>query len=73
MSNEPHTISLDQVLELVRGLGIEPDRQTLKSLHIEGCKVEVVRYRLNEDGRQYLVGPNELATETITIRMGASA
>lgn len=71
MSNDPHTIGLDKLLELVRGLGIEPDRNTLKSVHIEAGKVEVVRYRLNDDGQKYVVGHNELATETVTIRVEA--
>lgn len=72
MSNDPHTVGADQLLELVHALGIEADRNTLKSIHIEGGKVEVVRYRLNENGQKYVVGPYEVATETVTLRVEAS-
>jgi len=70
MSNQPHTIPLDRVLELIRGLGIEVDAADLKSIHVEAGRVEVVRYRRNETGHKYIVGPNELATETVTIVIG---
>lgn len=70
MSNDPHTITLDRLGELLRGLGLDPvDLSDLRSIHMEGGKVEVIRYRRNEEGNTYLVGPNELATETVTIRI----
>ncbi|MEV4197012.1 hypothetical protein [Micromonospora globbae] len=74
MSNDPHTITLGKLAELPRGLGLDPvDLGDIKSVHVEGQKVTVVRFRRNEHGRHYLVGPGEAATETVTIRVGASA
>lgn len=73
MSNQPHTIPLDRLLELVRSLGIEADPVDLKSVRIEAGRVEVVRFRRNEAGMKYSVSPNELATETVTIAIEARA
>lgn len=73
MSNDPHTITLDRLIELVAGLGIDTTdiRSNMRSIHIEAGRVEVVRFRRNEAGKIYTVGSNEVATETITIAVQA--
>jgi hypothetical protein len=74
MSSDPHSIPLDRLIELVAGLGIDTTRpQDIRSIHIENRKVEVVRFRRNESGRKYTVGPNEVATETVTIAIEGRA
>ena len=73
MSNQPHTISLNRLLDLVRGLGIEVEPADLKSVHMEAGRVELVRFRRNDAGQKYAVGPNELATETVTIAIEVRA
>lgn len=69
MSADPHHITIAQVRELLTGLGIEPDTANIRTVVIESGKVTVVRYRLDESGHRYVVGPNELATETIMIKV----
>lgn len=72
MSNEPHVIAYEKlvelIVELIVGLGIDPDMDALQSVSINTDGVTVVRVRLNEQGRVYVVG-NEFATETVTIRI----
>ncbi len=68
MSNEPHVITLQQVSNLLVGLGLDPDLKNLRSVHMEGQCVTVVRNRRNDEGLHYVVG-DELATETTTIRL----
>lgn len=68
MSNDPHRISLAKLADLLVGLGLDADVKRLKSVSIESGKVTVVRMRLNENGRTYVLpGRNEVATETVTI------
>lgn len=69
MSKDPHVITLDRVAELLVGLGLDPDMDTLKAVHIEPHGITVRRARVDEQGRQYVVG-DEVATETVTIRIG---
>lgn len=67
MSNDPLTIPLDRVVELLRGLGVEPaDPRHLKSVLVRPGAVEVVRYRTDDGGKHYLAG-DYTATETIVI------
>ncbi|MEV4521479.1 hypothetical protein AB0J77_14720 [Micromonospora tulbaghiae] len=74
MSNDPHRVPLSKVLAFLRDIGIDPlDVNTLKSVTFSGEGVEVVRHRLNEDGRLYLVGRGEVATETVTLRLDGEA
>lgn len=68
MANDPHRITLDQLRDLLAGLGIEPDVMTLRTIFIEPGKVTVVRMRLDENGNSYVLPEqNEVATETVTI------
>ncbi|MFI6228883.1 hypothetical protein ACIBCR_16390 [Micromonospora echinospora] len=67
MSNDPYRITRAQIEGLLRGLGLDPvDLRQIRSIHMTGTKVEVVRARLDEAGRMHPVG-NEVATETVTI------
>lgn len=69
MSNDPLSIHLDKLAELLRGFGLDPvDVNTLQAVNIEPHGITVVRQRLDERGRAYVVG-NEIATETVTIRI----
>jgi hypothetical protein len=67
MSNDPLTITLDRIVELLRGLGVEPaDPRDLKSVFIRPGAVEVVRYRKDARGKHYIAGDG-LATQTTVI------
>lgn len=59
-------IPLSRLTELLGGLGLDPVDSVVKSVHVEGGSVEVVRYRLDEGGNNYVVG-HVPATETVVI------
>jgi len=68
MSNDPRRINFDKVLDLVRGLGIDPvDPKDIRRVVIDPHGIEVVRFRREEDGRTFLGFGNQPITETITI------
>jgi hypothetical protein len=68
VSSDAHRITLDQIRDLLTGLGIEPDTNRLMTVFIEPGKVTVVRKRQDENGRYVLLlDHNEVATETTTI------
>lgn len=74
MSNDTHRVPLSKVLAFLRDIGLDPvDPATLSSVTISPHGVEVVRYRLNEDGRMYTAGPNQVATETVTLALDGDA
>jgi hypothetical protein len=69
VSNDPLSIGLSKLAELLRGFGLDPvDVKTLKAVHILPDGITVIRHRLDERGRAVVVG-DELATETVTIRL----
>jgi hypothetical protein len=68
MSNEPLRIGYGKLVDLLVGLGIDPDMKTLSSVHIDPEMVTVVRHRTDEDGRKVAAG-REVLTETVTIRI----
>lgn len=68
MSTDPHTITFDQVRDLVAGLGLGRDIENLRSVLIDPHGITVVRLRRNEAGRVYIVG-DDVATETVTIKL----
>ncbi len=69
MSNDPLIIHIDRLVELLRGFGLDPvNPKDIRSVTIEGGAISVVRYRRDENGRQVIAG-DELATETVTIRL----
>lgn len=72
MSNEPHVIRHEKVVELLVGLGVDPNMDTLSSVLVEPGVVTVTRLREVRSGVGYIVGqePNERpATEIVTIRV----
>lgn len=68
MSNEPLRIGYDKLVDLLVGLGLDPDMKTLSSVHVDPQKITVVRYRTNEKGNIVIAG-DEALTETVTIRI----
>jgi hypothetical protein len=67
MSNDSLTVTVDQLAELLRGLGLDPvDMADIRSIHAEFGRVEVVRSRRDEQGRHYFAG-RDIATETVVI------
>lgn len=66
MSDEPRTITLAEITRLVAGLGITTDVKHIRSITMVPGKVELVRYRLTEDGRHFIAG-DVVATETVVI------
>jgi hypothetical protein len=70
MSNDPLRIHVDKVIELLKGLGLDPvDPRDIKSVYIDAESVTVVRFRRTETGSMVLIGEGEVATETVTIRL----
>jgi hypothetical protein len=68
MPDEPLTIPYARLVQLVAGLGIATSPRNLRAIHITPGKVEVVRFRTDEDDRAPIAG-DEVATETIDIRI----
>jgi hypothetical protein len=69
VSNDPLVIGLSQVIELLRGIGLDPvEPRDLRAIHITPEGITVVRTRRDEDGHAFVVG-DEIATETVTIRL----
>jgi hypothetical protein len=68
VSNEPLRIGYDKLVDLLVGLGLDPDMKTLSSVHVDPQKITVVRYRTNEKGNIVIAG-DEALTETVTIRI----
>lgn len=67
MSNDPNTIPLDKLADLLCGIGLDPvDMADICSVHMEAGRIQVVRCRLNDRGEKFVAG-NEVATETVTI------
>lgn len=64
--DEPRTIAFEKLVELIAGLGITAEPKHIRSILISANKVEVVRFRLNDNGRHYFAG-DDMATETIVI------
>jgi hypothetical protein len=66
VSDEPRTIMLAQIAKLIAGLGIATDVKDIRSIRMVPGKVELVRYRLTDDGRHFIAG-DVVATETVVI------
>lgn len=73
MSNDPSAVTTGQLREALCALGIEPDLDQLKTIIIEPGVITVVRKRLNENGKNFIVSYDRLATETTEIRLLAEA
>lgn len=71
MSKDAHRITLSQIREASTVLGLDPDLSTLRELRMEPGRITVERARLNEQGKQYVAGYSEMATETVTIAVVA--
>jgi len=68
ISNDPLRISIDKVAELLRGLGLDPvDPRDIRRVVIDPDGIEIVRYRRDENGRQFLGFGEKPISETITI------
>jgi len=67
VSKDAHRVTLDQLREALTVMGLDPDIRTLKTVFIEPGMITVVRKRQNEEGRDYIVGYADVATETVTI------
>ncbi|MFF0822388.1 hypothetical protein ACFYUR_18660 [Micromonospora haikouensis] len=74
MSNDPHRVPLSRILGFLRDLGLNPvEADTMKTVTIDHRGVEVVRFRLDENGNGYTTGPNQPATETVLIAVDHDA
>lgn len=63
-------ITLGQLADLLKGLGVEPDLENLSMVRVEPGRVTVVRYRRDDAGNMHLIpGTNDVATETVTIAL----
>lgn len=68
MSNDPLTVPFDRIIELIRGLGIDPvDPDDIRRITIDPQGIEVVRYRRSETGGVRLGFAENPLTETVTI------
>lgn len=66
MADEPLTIPMSKVADLIRELGIETPIGQLVGVHFRLGRIEVIRYRTTPSGRLVIAG-DEAATETIVI------
>jgi hypothetical protein len=67
-SNDPLTVPFDKVIELLRGVGIDPvDPGDIRRCTIDPEGIEVVRYRRTDAGHIRLGFANQPLTETVTI------
>lgn len=69
MANDPTHVTSDQLREAMTALGIEPDLKQLRTITIEPGLITVVRTRVTEDGKNFVVSYDRLATETSEIRL----
>jgi hypothetical protein len=67
VSKDAYRVTLDQVREAFKILGFDPDLSTLRELRMEPGQITIERARLNEEGRQFVVGYHDVATETVTV------
>lgn len=68
ISEDPLTIEFDKLIDLIRGLGLDPvDPADVRSITIDPHGVQVVRYRRTETGRRPLGFGEQPITETVTI------
>lgn len=70
MSNDPLLVDFDKLVELIRGLGLDPvDPNDIRKVTIDGLGVEVIRYRRTESGGLHIGFNNQPLTETVLIGM----
>lgn len=65
-STEPESIHVDQVRAAVMALGLGDDLASMRSIHVEGQTVTVVRFRQTAEGGMTTAG-GEVSTITTTI------
>jgi hypothetical protein len=63
---EPYRIPFAKVADLIANLGINTQPGQIRSILMVPGRIEVVRYRVDEQGRTVITG-NQVATETIVI------
>ncbi len=67
-SNDPLTVPFGRVIDLVRGLGVDPvEPGDIRRITIDPMGVEVVRFRRTETGGLILGFGEQPLTETVTI------
>lgn len=64
---DPTTVTIAQVRDALAVLGIVDDFDLVVSVTINSRKISVVRQRLNENGRPFLAGDDEVAINAVTI------
>jgi hypothetical protein len=70
MSNDPLTIKLDKLVELIRALGLDPvDPADIRRITMGEDGIEITRYRRDEAGHMLVGFGNKPLTETVTIRI----
>jgi hypothetical protein len=68
ISNDPLIIGFDKLVELIRGLGLDPvDPRDIRRITIDPHGVEVVRVRRDENNLLRLGFGEKPLTETVTI------
>jgi hypothetical protein len=67
-SKDPLLVPYDKLLELIRGLGLNPvEPADIQRITIDGDGVEIVRYRRTAKGALLLGFGDRPLTETVTI------
>lgn len=70
ISNDPVSIEFDKLVELLRGLGLDPvDPTDIQRVTIDSHGVEVVRFRRDQAGQLYIGFGERPVSETVTIRI----
>jgi hypothetical protein len=67
MSSDAHRVTLDQVRQAFEILGFDTNLSTLRELHMEPGRITVTRFRLDENGKSFVAGYNDMATETVVV------
>jgi hypothetical protein len=64
---EPESIHVEQIRVAVAALGLGNDLNGIKSIHMEGNTVTIVRFRPGADGRRHAPAGDDPSTVTTTI------
>jgi hypothetical protein len=67
MSNYPAKITFVQLREAMTALGLKPDTKNLRSITVEPGVVTVVRNRVDDMGRNFVVAYERTGTEVVEI------
>ena len=70
---DPTTVTIDQVRDALAVLGIVDDFTNISRVTIDPHRIEVVRYRIDEQGRKVSVGPGVAAHAVVEIGITRAA